>query len=145
MTREKSTAEIGVALKAAPSGSVDAGSEVSLSATLDWPERIPKDGARLLLSEGDRALREAAPPEASADGSVLFTRRAPDEVGDHGLTLVISSEKREAEGTLSFSLATVPHATSLAVWDVPSPVVRDAAFEITAGAKCSSACTLAGK
>ena len=53
------------------------------------------------------------------------------------------SPSEKAEGALPFSLKTVPHATSLAVWDVPSPVVRNTKFEITAGAKCTSACALA--
>jgi hypothetical protein len=88
-------------------------------------------------------------PPPAEDGSIAFTLRAPDEVGEHRLTLVVASEGKEghetAEGTLSFVLTTVPHETSLAVWDIPSPVVRGEPFEIKAGAKCSSACGLAGK
>ena len=38
-----------------------------------------------------------------------------------------------------------PHATSLAVWDIPSPVVIGTLFEIKVGAKSSGDCELAGR
>lgn len=40
---------------------------------------------------------------------------------------------------------TDPHPTSIAVWDVPSPVVVNSAFTVTVGTKCSLACQLAGQ
>lgn len=38
-----------------------------------------------------------------------------------------------------------PHATSMAVWDVASPVVVDTAFKLKVGVKCSAGCNLAGE
>ncbi len=38
-----------------------------------------------------------------------------------------------------------PHATSIAVWDVPSPVVAGSRFGVTVGVKCAAACPLAGQ
>jgi hypothetical protein len=148
MKQEKATAPIGIALKEAPPASVDAGAEFSISALLNWPESVACEGATFLVSEGRRTLHEAALPESAADGSVSLALRAPDEVGEHRLKLIVASGEKaaeRAEGALDFVLTTVPHETSLAVWDVPSPVVRNARFEVKAGAKCTSACALAGK
>ena len=38
-----------------------------------------------------------------------------------------------------------PHATSIAVWNVPSPVVAGSRFGVTVGVKCAAACPLAGR
>jgi Carboxypeptidase regulatory-like domain len=148
MKQEKATAPIGIALKEAPPASVDAGAAFSVSALLTWPQTVAREGATFRVSEGKRTLQEASLPVSAADGSVLFTLRAPDEVGEHRLRLTVANSERaaeRAEGALDFVLTTVPHETSLAVWDVPSPVVRNARFDVKAGAKCTSHCTLAGK
>jgi len=148
MKQEKAAAEIGIAQVGAPPASVDAGAEFSLSARITWPTTVAREGGTFRVSEGKRTLHEAALPESAADGSVSFTLRALDEVGEHRLRLKVASAERaaeRAEGALDFVLMTVPHETSLAVWDVPSPVVRNARFEVKAGAKCTSHCALAGK
>jgi Carboxypeptidase regulatory-like domain len=148
MKQEKATALIGATLKEAPPASVDAGAEFSVSALLNWPGTVTTDGATFLVREGERTLHKAALPEAGDDGSVRFVLRAPADVGEHRLRLIVASGEKaaeRAEGALDFALTTVPHETSLAVWDVPSPVVRHARFEVKAGAKCTSACALAGK
>ena len=41
--------------------------------------------------------------------------------------------------------AAPPHATSIAVWGVPSPVVVGSRFAATVGVKCPAACSLAGR
>lgn len=41
--------------------------------------------------------------------------------------------------------AAAPHATSVAVWGVPSPVVVGSRFTVTVGVKCAAACSLAGQ
>ena len=41
--------------------------------------------------------------------------------------------------------AAPPHATSIAVWGVPSPVVVGSRFTVTVGVKCAAACSLAGQ
>jgi len=135
--------EIPLALKKALTECVDAGSAFAVSIVPTWPKGIASAGARYALRAGERVLESDALPASAEDGSIMLLLRAPEEVGEHELTLVVTSEK--AKGALPFSLTTVPHATSLAVWDVASPIVRSAMFEIKAGAKCTSACVLAGK
>jgi hypothetical protein len=124
---------------------VDAGSAFALLVVPAWSAAVSAAGATYSLHSGERIVQSGVLPEPVEDGTVGLSLQAPEEVGEHRLTLVVTSAKPEAEGTLSFPLKTVPHATSLAVWDIPSPVVRGARFEITAGAKCTSACVLAGK
>lgn len=141
----KGSLSIGLAFKQAPPESVDAGSAFSLAIVPTWPKGIAPAGARYALRTGERVPASGPLAEPAEDGSIALSLRAPEDVGEHRLRLVVTSAEPDAEGALAFSLKTVPHATSLAVWDVPSPVVRGTAFEITAGAKCTSACALAGK
>ncbi len=41
--------------------------------------------------------------------------------------------------------STTPHVTSIAVWDVPSPVIVHSPFTVKVGIKCTVACPLAGQ
>ena len=145
----KSSLPIGLAFKQAPPDSVDAGGAFSLAVTPAWPKGIAPAGGSYAIHAGERVIQSGALPEPGDGGTIALTLRAPDDVGEHRLTLVVTRAGWDggeaAEGALPFSLKTVPHATSLAVWDVPSPVVRNTKFEIKAGAKCTSACALAGK
>src|SRR5690606_23679650 len=87
--------------------------------------------------------------EDGASRTSPFTVSAPDAVGRHVWTLVFP--RHEAEGAIyeesrcDFSFETKPHSTSLAVWDVSSPVLPGQALAVKAGAKCSAGCDLSGK
>jgi hypothetical protein len=78
-----------------------------------------------------------------------FTVKAPVETGQKTLTLVFPSHEKHgdihAESRLVVSFATRPHATSMAVWDVPSPVVLKSTFKAKVGVRCSAGCRLAGQ
>jgi hypothetical protein len=148
MEEKPATVPIGLAFQQAPPSAVDAGTKFSFSAELNWPKRVARKGARFLVRDGEHAMHEGALAEPTADDdSVPFTLRAPDEVGEHRLTLVVASAEEGGEQAEArcHSCSPLPHETSLAVWDVPSPIVRGASFEIKAGAKCSASCGLAGK
>ena len=141
---------IGLAFKKAPPPSVDAGVEFSFSVLLNWPEEIGLQDATYRVRDGDDTVHAGAlPAAASNDGSVEFRLAAPASVGGHRWLLMIATAANEAgeraEGVLPLALTTVPHATSLAVWDVPSPLVRGAKFEVKAGAKCSASCGIGGR
>src|SRR6516225_11361646 len=74
---------------------------------------------------------------------------APRLVGEHAWSIAFAPHEGEGarhEGcTLPIRLRTRPHATSLAVWAVPSPVVTGERFRIDIGAKSSAACGLEGE
>lgn len=58
-------------------------------------------------------------------------------------TRTIPSASQTATSTPNDSEVTT-HVTSMAVWDVPFPVVLDTPFKIKVGVKCSNECNLAG-
>jgi hypothetical protein len=74
---------------------------------------------------------------------------APREIGVFEWTLVLPQQEvggiAFTQATLSFSFSTGEHATSLAAWDVPSPVVAGEKFPVKVGAKCTSCCALSGQ
>jgi hypothetical protein len=147
-TLVKVAREIGLTLKQSPQ-TVYAGAAYALLALVQWPDGVARAGARFLIKDGKRTINEGALPEpAPDDGSLTLALRAPDEVKEHRLSLTVASalgERERAEGVLPFVLKTIPHDTSLAVWDIPSPIVRGAKFELKAGAKCAASCRLASK
>jgi hypothetical protein len=55
-----------------------------------------------------------------------------------------SDEVSHDPSAASFSTTVTPHATSIAVWGVPSPIVGSA-FTVRAGVKCSANCRLGGQ
>lgn len=73
----------------------------------------------------------------------------PQQIGEHAWSIAFPSHTGDDgvhEGcTLPLRLRARPHATSLAVWAVPSPVVAGERFRIMVGAKSSAGCALEGK
>ena len=49
------------------------------------------------------------------------------------------------ESSVPFSFIVKPHATSIAVWDVPCPIVFNTKFKLKVGVRCSAECKLAGR
>jgi hypothetical protein len=87
--------------------------------------------------------------DAASQGDARdITLKAPLAVGTHAWTIRFPSH--ESDGILHEELAlpicvtTRPHATSLAVWAVPSPVVMGERFHIKVGAKSAAGCGLGG-
>ncbi len=149
MDRKKGSAGIDIALAKGPSEPIGAGSEFSLSVHIGWPAGMGADRAVYRIREGERTIRDGALPKPAFDGTIEFHLDAPEEVGEHRWELLVSAAQDQGgklrEGSLPIVFATVPHATSLAVWDVPSPVVRGAWFEVKVGGKCSASCRLDGR
>lgn len=143
MEKNRPPLSIGLAFKEALAESVDAGAEFSFSVALSWPQGTARDGVSYRVRDGEKIIRSGELPKAAEDGSIAFALTAPAQIGEQRWTLVVGNE--HAEGTLPLRFTTVPHATSLAVWDNPSPVVRGAAFEVKVGAKCSASCGLGGR
>jgi hypothetical protein len=81
-------------------------------------------------------------------GTVDIALEAPRQTG--GCIWIVRcgphycADIRHEEASLAVRIDAVPHATSLAVWAVPSPVVMGQSFAIKVGAKSSAAMALAG-
>jgi hypothetical protein len=75
--------------------------------------------------------------------------QAPGQVGEH--RWIIRFPRHEIAGIVHEEASVVvpvairPHATSAAVWDVPSPVLVLASFTAKVGVRCEVACPLAGR
>lgn len=83
----------------------------------------------------------------SESGDIVLT--APARVGSHMVRIVMPAHTIDgtdyAEAALDLPLRTAPQTTSLAVWDVPSPIEAGARFTVSAGAKSAGGCALAGQ
>ena len=78
-----------------------------------------------------------------------FVVKAPQQVGEYAWSIVFPRHEFEGvvheESSLTISSTTTPHPTSIAVWEVPSPVVVNSSFKVRVGVKCSVACQLTGQ
>jgi hypothetical protein len=101
------------------------------------------DGQAVTIAPG-RDHGSASEDETLRD----ITLKAPFEVGTHVWTIRLPPHEsdgiRHAECTLPVCVRTLPHATSLAVWAVPSPVVMGERFRIKVGARSAAGCGLGG-
>jgi len=60
-------------------------------------------------------------------------------------TAMVQAALAKEESSAPFSFVVKPHATSIAVWDVPSPIALGDEFKLKVRVSCSSACDLRGK
>jgi hypothetical protein len=98
---------------------------------------------------GAGEAQQAPGANVEADDALELTLRAPPRVGDHVWRISLpqhpaSGVRHDAE-PLSISVRVKPQSSSLAVWDIPSPVVMGDAFDIKAGAKSAGDVKLTGR
>ena len=79
---------------------------------------------------------------------VHLALQTPATVGTFQWQLMVPAQTIGAcditEARLDLAFATTEHRTSLAAWDVPSPVQAGETFKLKLGAKCSGGCDLRG-
>ena len=132
-------------------GEVEAGTEITLRVRVSCAAGCDLRGAPITVLAGEETLIDTG--LSSCDGAANETQdlplKAPAEVGEHVWTVVFRRYERESvahdESCLPVAFKTVPHATSMAVWDVPSPVLVGHPFTVKVGVKCSATCNLAGQ
>src|SRR5262245_53047747 len=101
---------------------------------------------KIVAPDGVLAAAVLATYDDEANESEDIAIKAPLQVGAHPWTVVF--EAREVDGichedrSCALSVKTVPQGTSLAAWDIPSPVVMGERFEIKVGAKSAGDCEL---
>jgi hypothetical protein len=98
-----------------------------------------------IIAPDGSALREFA---TGAGGTLDASLQAPPRAGEHIWRLVFGAHEvdriRHEETTVATGISVKPHLTSLAVWDIPSPVVTGEKFAIKVGAKSSAEAALGG-
>jgi hypothetical protein len=81
-------------------------------------------------------------------GALDAVLQAPRRAGEQTWRLLFSAQEvdgvRHEETTAAASINVNPQGTSLAVWDIPSPVVTGGKFAIKVGAKSSAGIALGG-
>jgi len=106
-------------------------------------------GALPLVVEGPGADEvELVPTRQSNACDTRFALRAPAEPGPTSWTVRLpehgSGGIRHEGAALRVGTEVVPHRTSVAIWQVPSPLVGSA-FSVRVGVKCSARCPLGGE
>ena len=135
-------------VKPAPS-QVDAGADIALRVRVSCPDACDLRGSRVRIVDQDGALAKEV-ELCEFDGTVNqtdeFVVRASTELGEYTWTAVFPAQEKEGilyeESSTPFSFTVKPHSTSMAVWDVPSPIAFNDKFKIKVGVKCSSGCKL---
>ena len=144
---------------------VDMAAEFSLTLAITTAPEKDLSGARYLVFEGDREVGQGVLPAIrrhDPNSDDYDPRNGPVDTRDQACLKLVSPRgegeftwkivlpAQEVAGALfqeamvGFSFKTSQHRTSLAVWDVPTPVVSGETIRFKVGAKCSAGCDLSG-
>src|SRR5262245_54602772 len=109
---------------------VAVGSDLILKAKLACSAGCDLRGLPVTVATPDGLVAKGT--VAAADESTDIDVRAPTRVGEHAWTVVFepheSGDIRHKGSSLPVTIKTVAQGTSLAVWDIPSPVVIGSRF-----------------
>ncbi|MEI6874116.1 MAG: carboxypeptidase-like regulatory domain-containing protein [Spirochaetota bacterium] len=130
---------------------LDSGAEIHVSVRLSCTDFCDLRGRAIKIVAADGKSEEVLlttfnGAENSTDDFVL---KVPDVPGSYAWTAMFPEQESggipHLEGSAPFSFVFKPHGISVAVWDIPLPVVVGAAFTVKIGVRCSANCRLAGK
>jgi hypothetical protein len=130
---------------------VPVGREVVVKVKVSCSEGCDLRGlpVKITVPDGSVVMGALLTCDAGANESGALALKAPLQVGEHVWRIVFAPPATAGvvhdEAALSVPIKTSPQETSLAVWDIPSPVVTGERFEIKIGAKSAAACVLGGK
>jgi len=131
---------------------VDAGADIPLKVEVSCPQGCDLRGSIVSIVVQDGAVAKQV-ELSEFDGRVNetdeFVVKAAIELGEYTWSAAFLAQDKEGilheESSTPFSFTVKPHSTSIAVWDVPSPIALNDKFKIKVGVKCSSACKLTDK
>jgi hypothetical protein len=129
---------------------VPAGNSVAVTVSASCPNRRDRAGMAIIVTAPDgQATTYALAADADGAGeAAVIALEAPPRIGEHVFRLTSPAHEiagtRYREAVLDVPVRVTPQATSLAVWDVPSPTVAGALFVIKVGAKSAADAALAG-
>ncbi len=127
-----------------------AGVVLTLTAQVQCPFGCDLQGASVSVMgpEGAIVTSELVSHDQGINRTGEVTLLAPSEVGEHDWSARFRpSDDQSAEHagcSLPLPFRTEAHPISLAVWDVPTPVVVSDSFSIKIGAKCLQGCDFKG-
>jgi uncharacterized membrane protein len=152
MTKDVQTHATAIELSEPAPAELTVGSDFVLQVKVSCPAGCDLGGLPVTVTGPDGLAATIEPradqapaPEAPRD----ITLKAPAQAGKHAWSIRFPPHEsggiRHEECSLAVSVSSKPHATSLAVWGVPSPVVMGERFSVTVGAKSSAGCELKGQ
>ena len=131
---------------------VDAGADVPLKVKVSCSSPCDLRGKTVRIVAHDSTVAEGVALtrfEEEMNETDEFTVKAPTELGECTWSAVFPAQEiggvLHEESSTPVVFKVKPHATSIAVWDVPSPIPFNDRFKIKVGVKCSSECKLTGK
>jgi hypothetical protein len=140
-----------VELSSAVPSEIEAGADIILRIKVSCPQGCDLRGIPVTVTAADGVLStsELATFDETTNETADIALQAPGRVGEHVWTIVFPRHENEGvvheEACRVASVTIRPHTTSMAVWDVPSPVVVNRPFTVQVGVKCSATCQLAGR
>lgn len=129
---------------------VEVGTAVALDVAIACPFGCDLSGSSVLLTGpgGFVTTHELGAFDGQAH-KVSVTILAPDDAGHYEWTMLFPKYESQKcihqEVELPISFAAKPHTPSMAVWDVPSPVMIESAFRVKVGVTCPITCHLTGQ
>ena len=129
----------------------EAGADIILKVKVSCPEGCDLRGMPVSVMAADEIIgtSELATFDEAVNETEAFALKAPGQVGEHTWTILFPRHEIEGavheESCLLVSFTSRPHTTSMAVWDVPSPVIVNRSFKVKVGVKCSATCQLVGR
>lgn len=120
---------------------LDVGADVTLKVKVTCSSGCDLRGAPVTITGPEGVVK------INETGELTF--QAPKRVGEYAWSFVFPRHETDRviheETSLPFSFRTIPHKTSLAVWDVPSPIAMNSCFNAKVGLRCVARCRLTGQ
>jgi hypothetical protein len=145
MTRHSTTIEM---IEPAPA-EVAAGTAFILKFRARCPSGCDLTGMPIKIVATDGALGSVFAAVSARQGFVEMKLETPRRAGEHIWSLICGPHEvadiRHDEAVAPIKTIVMPHATSIAVWSIPSPVITGSRFAVEIGAKSSAGIALAGQ
>ncbi len=128
-----------------------AGSDIVVRLRASCPAGRERCGmlAKLLTPDGSESFHVLAKHDDAVSETADIVLKVPQRIGEHVWRFVLPAHEltgtQYEEAVLDVRVRGKPQASSLAVWDVPSPVVTGAPFKVKIGAKSAVDCGLKGR
>jgi hypothetical protein len=129
---------------------VPAGNSVAVTVRASCLDRRDRAGLAIIVAAPDGQTTTHALAQDADDGGdmAVIALKAPPRVGEHVFRLSLPAHEiagtRYGDAVLDVPMRVTPQATSLAVWEMPSPAVAGSRFAIKVGAKSTADAALAG-
>ena len=130
---------------------VEAGTELSFGVQVTCPFGCDLRGesVQVLAPDGSVVTAELIRHDDGVNEAEILSLKAPMEAGEHTWTILLPANEVggvvHEEGSLPVGSTIRPHETSVAVWDLSTPVVIGEWFTARIGIKCSAECRLTGQ